>query len=379
MRWTILVAALVLLSSASAAQTSGTAVALVTAERQNMLVAVELSSGKVLRRVSLPADPQNVAVGDRTVVVVSTGAGAVTLLAERSLRILKVFRGFADPHIVAASRSRRLAYVTDDGRGELVVIGLGARRIVDRVFVGAGAHHMAVSPSGSRLWIALGEHASAISIVDLSRPSRPRLLRRFSPGFVAHDLTFSPDGRRVWVTSGVGDSVHVLDARTGKQLFAVPVGAAPQHVAFAGNGFAFVTSGYSSRIVKIAPRTGRVLATAPTPYGSFNLSASLNTRAVVTTSLMSGRVTEFDTNLHRLSSVKAARAARAVALTVWPSPQRARKITRVPASRTGPRHLSVGAAWPKTNRSPMRNQEGFRRAISSRKISGGRPSASSTS
>jgi YVTN family beta-propeller protein len=215
--------------------------------------------------------------------------------------------------------------------------------------------------------------------VDLSRPSRPRLLRRFSPGFVAHDLTFSPDGRRVWVTSGVGDSVHVLDARTGKQVFAVPVGAAPQHVAFAGNGLAFVTSGYSSRIVKIAPRTGRVLATAPTPYGSFNLSASLNTRAVVTTSLMSGRVTEFDTNLHRLSSVKAARAARAVALTVWPSPQRARKITRVPASRTGPRHLSVGAAWPKTNRSPMRNQEGFRRAISSRKISGGRPSASSTS
>jgi YVTN family beta-propeller protein len=378
MKWTILAAALVLVSSASAAQTSGTAVALVTAEQQNMLVAVELSSGKVLRRVSLPADPQNLAVGDRAVVAVSTRAGAVTLLDER-LRILKVFRGFADPHIVAVSRSRRLAYVTDDGRGELVVIGLRARRIIDRVFVGAGAHHMAVSPSGSRLWIALGEHASAISIVDLSRPSRPRLLRRFSPGFVAHDLTFSPDGRRVWVTSGVGDSVHILDAHTGKQSFAVSVGAAPQHVAFAGHGFAFVTSGYSSRITKIAPRTGRVLATARTPYGSFNLSASLNTRAVVTTSLMSGRVTEFDTNLHRLSSVKAARAARAVALTVWPSPQRARKINGVPASRTGPRHLSVEAAWPKTNRSPMRDQEGFRRAISSLMIFGGRPSASSRS
>jgi len=173
--------------------------------------------------------------------------------------------------------------------------------------------------------------------------------------------------------------VHVLDAHTGKQSFAVPVGAAPQHVAFAGRGFAFVTSGYSSRIVKIDPRTGRVLATARTPYGSFNLSASLSSRAVVTTSLMSGQVTEFDTNLHRLSSVKAARAARAVALTVWPSPQRARKITRLPASRTGPRHLSVGAAWPKTNRSPLRNQERFRRAISSRMIFGGRPSASSRS
>jgi YVTN family beta-propeller protein len=317
MRRLLLAAALALVSSASGAQTGGTAVALVTAERQNMLVAVELSSGKLLRRVSVPADPQNVAVGDGVVIVVSTDAGAVTLLDERSLKTLTVFRGFADPHIVTVSSGGRLAYVTDDGRGELVVIGVRARRIADRVSVGAGAHHMAVSPSGKRLWIALGEHASAISIVDLSRPSRPRLLRRFSPGFVAHDLTFSPDGRRVWVTSGVGDSVHVLDRRTGKEAFAVPVGAAPQHVAFTARGFAFVTSGYSSRITKIEPSTGRVLATARTPYGSFNLSASLNTDAVVTTSLLNGRVTEFDRNLHRLRSVKAARAARAVAVTVW--------------------------------------------------------------
>ena len=181
MRWTIIAAALVLVSSASAAQTSGTAVALVTAEQQNMLVAVELSSGRVLRQVSLPADPQNLAVGDRAVVAVSTRAGAVTLLDERSLRILKVFRGFADPHIVAVGRGGRLAYVTDDARGELVVIGLGARRIVDRAFVGAGAHHMALAPaevgSGSRSGSTPPRSRSSISRVradlaycDASRP-----------------------------------------------------------------------------------------------------------------------------------------------------------------------------------------------------------------
>jgi len=76
MKGIILVAALVLVSSASARQTGGVWVALVTAEQQNQLVAVDLSAGKVLRRVSLPADPQNVAVGEKTVVVVSTKAGA---------------------------------------------------------------------------------------------------------------------------------------------------------------------------------------------------------------------------------------------------------------------------------------------------------------
>jgi len=177
---------------------------------------------------------------------------------------------------------------------------------------------MALSPTGRRLWIALGEHASEISIVDVSRPARPRLLRRFSPGFTAHDLTFSPDGRRVWVTSGVGDLVYALATRTAKRVFAVRVGSAPQHVAFTETpaATAFVTSGYSSRIVKVNPETGRVVKTARTPYGSFNLSTS--GALVVTTSLLNGRVTEFDSDLHRLKSVQAASAARAVALTVWP-------------------------------------------------------------
>jgi YVTN family beta-propeller protein len=189
--------------------------------------------------------------------------------------------------------------------------------VVDRLFVGEGAHHLTIGPRGRRMWIALGEHANEIAIVDLSRPARPRLLRRFSPGFVAHDLTFSPDGRRVWVTSGVGDSVHVLHARTGKEVLTVPVGAAPQHIVFAETeASAFITSGYSSRIVKVDGSTGRVLASARTPYGSFNLSSIGG--LVVTTSLLNGRVTEFDSKLKRLRTAKAADAARAVAVVVWP-------------------------------------------------------------
>lgn len=291
-------------------------VALVTAEQQNELIAVELPSGKVRRRASVPAGPENLAVGPYKTVVASPRAGAVTLLDTRSVKVLKVIRGFAAPHIVVVDPLRTMAYVTDDPRGELSVIGLGARRIVARLSVGAGAHHMALSPSGHRLWIALGEHATQIAIVDLTHALRPRLLRRFNPGFIAHDLSFSHDGRRVWVTSGVGDSVHVLDARTGKQAFAVPIGAAPQHVAFTDRGdFAFATSGYSSRLVKVESRTGRVVASTRTPYGSFNLATFGG--LVVTTSLLNGRVTEFDLGLKRLGRGRPASASRAVALTVW--------------------------------------------------------------
>jgi DNA-binding beta-propeller fold protein YncE len=320
MKRILVIVTLVLATSTSARETGGTPVALLTAERQNQLIAVELPTGKVLRRVTLPADPQNVGalVGrSRTVLVVSAAAGAVTLLDERTLKIRKVVRGFASPHIVAISPFGKWAYVTDDARGELVVIALGTGRIVDRLFVGLGAHHMTIGPNGRRMWIALGERASQIAIVELSHPARPRLLRRFSPRFIAHDLTFAPDGRRVWVTAGAGNAVHVLNPRSGKKVFSVFVGAGPQHVVFAEpEGSAFVTSGYANKIVKVESRTGRIVKTAYTPPGSFNLASSGG--LVVTTSLFQGAVTEFDTNLRRLLSVKVAPATRAVAVTVWP-------------------------------------------------------------
>ena len=65
--------------------------------------------------------------------------------------------------------------MTDDARGQLDVLALGTRRLLSHVFVGAGAHHLTLSPRGLRAWIALGEHASEISIVDLTRPGTARL------------------------------------------------------------------------------------------------------------------------------------------------------------------------------------------------------------
>jgi hypothetical protein len=315
MKRIILVVALVLASSAAAGPTGGTWVALVTAERQNELVAVELSTGKVVRRVSMPDDPQNVAASWRMTAVVSARAGAVTLIDQLG-RVRKVFRGLDDPHIAVVNRGKDLAYVTADGSGELIVIDMMARRIIGRTFVGKAAHHMALRPSGGhRLWIALGERASRIAIVDVSRPAEPRVLRHFSPGFLVHDLAYSPDGREVWVTSAVDELVRVLNARTGKQMLAIRCGAAPQHVAFT-HGFGFVTSGYGSRIVKVDSENGRIVASARTPYGSFNLATY--GRTVVTTSLLNGRVTEFDLRLRRVRTVQPASAARAVAIALWP-------------------------------------------------------------
>jgi DNA-binding beta-propeller fold protein YncE len=293
----------------------GTPVALVTAETDSDLLAVSLANARILRRVHLPADPENVDVHPAgPAVVVSSRAGAVTILAWRSLRIVGTLRGFENPHIAEISPDGKWAYVTDDGSGLLSVIQLTRARVVHRVLVGAGAHHMAWSADGRSVWVALGERARTIVVLDASRPSRPRVVATFDPGFGAHDLGFSPDGRGVWLTSDDGTAVVVVDAASRRRVFTVDVGPPPQHVAFGPRGFAYVTSGYGSRIV-MANERGRILRTAATPYGSFNLTTAGG--LVVTSSLLRGTLTELDDRLQLRRTSRVASATRDVGLTFW--------------------------------------------------------------
>jgi YVTN family beta-propeller protein len=287
-------------------------IALVTAETENRVIAVALRSGRVLRRVAVPGDPEDIATcGDAF--VVSPRAGAVSLIDPQSLHVVAMLRGFDSPHIVACSPDGEHAYVTDDASGMVSVIDDASRRVADRVYVGPGAHHMAFAPNQRRLWVALGESARTIVILDTTNVSRPRVIGRLHLGFPVHDLGFSGDGRRVWVSSAAGPEVAVLSARSHRILFHVRVGAPPQHVSLVG-ATAYLTSGYGGVIERAAVANGRVLGRARTPYGSFELATGEG--FVATASLLDGRLTVLDPGLRRLRVLRLAVVTREVAISV---------------------------------------------------------------
>ncbi len=189
--------------------------------------------------------------------------------------------------------------------------------MVSRIAVGPGAHHLSFRPDQRRLWIALGESARTVEILDTSDPARPRLIGRFDPGYAAHDLSFTPDGQRVWVTSATAADVGVFSSRGHRLLFRLPVGPPPQHIAFAGP-YAYLTSGYGSTIEKVALATGRVLERTSAPYGSFELDA--RNGYVVTSSLLRGTLAVYDRQLTPVHELHLAQAARDVAIAPawWP-------------------------------------------------------------
>jgi hypothetical protein len=241
--------------------------ALVTADLESRLVAVDLPGGRVRAHVPTVAFPRSIERVGRSAVVAHSEIGAVTLVDGLSVR--EVLHGFGEPRYTAGHPDGRHAYVTDAAQGEVVVLDVPRGRVLGRVAVGPRARHVSIDSAGTTLWVALGSKAEEVAVVDVSQPRNPRLLRRFMPPFLAHDVGFAPDRHHVWVSSGDRNQLAIYDSRTGRVL-ARPYGdAPPQHVTFAGS-LAFVTSGWSGTL-RVHRVDGRPLARTVVPVGSYNV------------------------------------------------------------------------------------------------------------
>jgi DNA-binding beta-propeller fold protein YncE len=274
------------LRATAGALAGGDPVALVTADTEARVAVVELSTGKIIRSISTPAGPRSIeSVSGQVGVVCHTAHGAVSLIDGPTLRLRRVLKGFGQPRYTAAAPNGRHAFVSDSGRQEVVTVDVLRGRPVARVAVGGPARHISIDPAGRILWVSLGSKAEQVAVIDVSRPTAPRLLRRFRPPFLAHDVGVVPSGRHVWVSSGDRGALAVYDRRSGEVLRRLPADRPPQHVTFLG-GNAYVTSGEDGTLRVQSLQDGRVLHTTRIPVGSYNVQEAFGW--IVTPSLDRG-------------------------------------------------------------------------------------------
>ena len=286
----------------------GRPLVLVTADAEAHVAAVEVSTGRVVRRIPTLPGPRSIESVQETIALVGhTDIGAVTLIDGPSLRVARVLRPFGEPRYTAASPDGRFAYVTDSGRGEVIVIDVKRQRLAGRVDVGGPARHVSVDATGRWLWTALGTKAAEIAVIDLASPAQPRVAARIRPPFLAHDVGFAPDGRRVWVTSGDRGRIAVYATSSRRVLFTLPAGSPPQHVAFGANQ-AFVTSGDDGTLRVHALTDGRLRRETTVPVGSYNVTRNFQGR-VATPSLGRGTLCVADAAGRLLWHERVARAA----------------------------------------------------------------------
>ncbi|MCI0632868.1 MAG: hypothetical protein L0206_02980 [Actinobacteria bacterium] len=250
----------------------GTPTALVTADTEAHVAAVELGPNRIIRRIATVEAPRAIESVRSTIAVVAhTTEGAVSVLDGADLRVRKVLRSFAQPRYAAAHPNGRIAYITDSGNGELVTLDVERARVIHRVDVGGPARHVSIARTGQTLWAARGNKAEAIAVVDTSLATRPRFRGLIRPPYLAHDVVFTPNGSRVWVTSGTEGTIGVYRAHSRELRFTLTADAAPQHIVF-GDRVAYVASGDDGTVRVHGLHGGRRIHTERVPFGSYNLT-----------------------------------------------------------------------------------------------------------
>jgi DNA-binding beta-propeller fold protein YncE len=281
-------------------------VALVTADLESQVVALDLTAARVLGRVATAAGPRSIErVGVDAALVAHTRHGLVSVLDARERAVRFELGGFSAPRYTAAHPVWRIAYVTDSAARQVVTVDVDRGRIVSRTQVPGPARHVSLSPDGSTLWTSLGSKAERIAVLDVLEPLRPRLVRTIEPPFLAHDVVFAPGGRHVWVTSGAGHRVAVYGADTREIVRTLAADRAPQHVAFAGQ-LAFVASG-DDGTVHVHRLNGELVRRDEVPLGSYNVTAGAG--HALTPSLSRGTVSVLDATGRMRAVRRIARAA----------------------------------------------------------------------
>jgi hypothetical protein len=168
----------------------GREIALVTADEESRLVALDLRTGRFRRYVRTLPKPRSIEAVGPMAVVAHSELGAVTIVRAATLRVEHVLRGFGEPRYTAAHPDGRHAYVTDARRGQVVALDVLRGRVVGRARVGRLARHVTIAPGGRALVVALGSKAAEVALVDLAV--------RTTPG------SCDDSGRPSWRTTSAG-------------------------------------------------------------------------------------------------------------------------------------------------------------------------------
>ena len=263
----------------------GLPVVLVTADTEAHIVAVDLVTGLVRKRIPTRPGPRSIERVGSSAVVAHTAVGEVGIV--RGLAVRHVLDGFVEPRYTASARDGRHAFVTDSGNAELVTIDVTRGTVVARLKLRLWPRHLSLSRDGRTLWLGLGTASPELAVVDVSDPRRPRLRGHVKPPMAAHDVGFSPSGR-VWVTAGEARSIAVYD---GTEVRTLAADAAPQHVTFL-SGRAFVTSGDAGTLRVYDEPSLRLLRKIRVPVGSYNVQYAAG--RILTPSLAHGTLCVLD-------------------------------------------------------------------------------------
>jgi PQQ-dependent catabolism-associated beta-propeller protein len=195
--------------------------------------AVDVAAHRIVARTEVGAEPEGIAVSPdgRWVVATSETASLAHFIDTDGMKLVDSLMVGTRPRDAVFSPDGRWLWVTSEVRATATLFDMQERKPVRVVDFDrdAGAPDtvqavgMALSPSTSRLYVALGR-GNAVGEVD-TRDGR--ILRYLPAGQRVWGIALAHDGGRLYAANGLSGDVTIIDLATGAAITTVKTGGKP--------------------------------------------------------------------------------------------------------------------------------------------------------
>jgi YVTN family beta-propeller protein len=208
-----------------------------TLQTGQALVAVDVASNRLIKKVPLASDGFNLIVSPSGKFVYATTAdGTLYVVNAATYHVAKTLFVGAAANGLAWSPDGRVLYVSSRDAGTVVAIDRATNTITRTYHLGGMPQRLAVAPNGARLFVA--NETSGLNVVNVSTGE----VSRTSFGSAAYGLGITPGGEQVYVTFPETGEVRVIDRESRQLVKTLHIGGTPRNVAFATDGTALVTN-----------------------------------------------------------------------------------------------------------------------------------------
>ena len=189
------------------------AVLYVTAKEIDALYAIDLSSKKVMKKVSLPSKPYTCLVSSKNpyVYVSLWGGRQVAVLDKSSLEIVKLISTGSHPNDMVESKDGKYLFVSNANQNTVSVLDIERVKEIETInsaltpdaLPGSTPNSVALSADGTKLFVANADN-NCLAVMDISTPGKSKSLGFIPTGWYPTAVRVVPGEDILMVANGKG-------------------------------------------------------------------------------------------------------------------------------------------------------------------------------
>jgi len=245
---------------------AGAATLYVTNTKSDTLSVIDTDTLDVVATIPLGAGKPNRVVvhpDGRTAWVVYDKSRDLGVIDAEALKLVRRVRIGGNPYNLGFTPDGRhlvvLDWSSDTSEDEVIFYDLRAGKIAGRVEVSTWPAHAVFSRDGARLWVS-GETAGDVTVIDVA--TRTIVERVVHGGGDAMGLALTADGRTLYVAAGENRAVLKLDTATNKVTGQIALPGVVHEATLTLDGrFLYTTLRKANKVVVVRTADDRIVAT----------------------------------------------------------------------------------------------------------------------